>query len=443
MKRFSLLIILIVCHIPALGQDDALFPELGSTRYDVQHYTIDLRFDPVENFLEGSTTIEALVLDDTPSFSLDFYRLEVTSVSVNGDTVEFSRDQDKLIVSHALAADETFTVVVEYSGVPELLDAAWVPLFGQGWREWIDGYFVAAGEPTGSMNWFPNNNIPTDKATYTFRIHVPEGVTAAANGILQEVIVEDGMQTHVWEMTYPMSTYLATVAVGNLNLMEVNTGEVPIRHYFAPPLSEQAKETHNLVTDMLPFISDLLGDYPFDAYGVVTIPGFAIPFEAQTLSIFGADVPLESLVLHELVHHWFGNSVTVADWEDIWLHEGFATYFEALWTEETEGEAAYHDEIRRLYGQAVNLPAPGTPTRDGLFDATVYVRGALVLHALRVEVGDETFFDILRTFYQRYAYSNASTDDFIMVSEDVSGQALDSLFDGWLYDDSIPPLPDE
>ena len=218
---------------------------------------------------------------------------------------------------------------------------------------------------------------------------------------------------------------------------------VVIRHYIWRGASSSLVVRHNAAREMLPFITEQITPYPFDAYGAVTVPGVAVPLETQTLSLFGGDTPEESLVMHELAHQWFGNSVTVADWQDIWLHEGFAEYFEALWLEQTEGSAGYERKIAEFYAAArPDLPPPGTPERDTLFNVNVYVRGALVLHALRQETGDAVFFEILRAFYDEYAYSNATTDDFITTAEAVSDESLDDLFEVWLYGDTLPPLPE-
>jgi len=166
-----------------------------------------------------------------------------------------------------------------------------------------------------------------------------------------------------------------------------------------------------------------------------------VAMENQTLSVFGADMTFEEAVAHELAHQWFGDSVTLSNWPDIWLNEGFATYMEALWVGHADGQAAFDGYMDQMYEDALGMQAPGNPPVYNLFDWSVYERGAWVLHALRLTVGDQTFFDILRTYYQRYQYSNASTEDFIAVAEEVGGRDLGTFFDGWLYDDNVPPKP--
>ncbi|HMA37881.1 MAG TPA: M1 family aminopeptidase, partial [Chloroflexia bacterium] len=170
--------------------------------------------------------------------------------------------------------------------------------------------------------------------------------------------------------------------------------------------------------------------------------------ETQTLSLFGRGVVGDPagaslVVAHELSHQWFGDSVSLKSWQDIWLNEGFATYAQYLWYEHTHDRAALDTVMQTLRDTLVGqrLPPPGRPPLDDLFNASVYNRGALTLHALRRTVGDDTFFRILQTYTARYRYGNAGTADFIAVAQEVSGRDLRSLFDSWLYADAVPALP--
>ena len=174
----------------------------------------------------------------------------------------------------------------------------------------------------------------------------------------------------------------------------------------------------------------------------MTAEGLGLALENQTLSLFGGNMVDEDVVAHELAHQWFGDSVTLSAWPDTWLNEGFATYASALWLEHTAGPEALEARMRRFYGAARNMLPPGEAPEGNLFHDTVYVRGAWTLHALRLEVGDQAFFQILRTYYDRYQYANASTEDFIAVAEEVSGQELDAFFQSWLFDREAPPKPD-
>ena len=217
------------------GLGDELYPQLGNEGYDVQHYDIELQFDPETKQLTGSTLIEAIATQSLGQFNFDFHGLDVESVSVADHAANYERVGSELIITLAEAIQEgdTFHTLVSYSGVPEAIADPGVPFLQLGWQQWEDGYFAAVSQPSGSMNWFPCNNHPLDKATYSFRITVPAGLTVAANGTLSQVNDnEDDTTTFVWQMQQPMASYLALVAIGDYVEMRDDSGPVPIRNYF-------------------------------------------------------------------------------------------------------------------------------------------------------------------------------------------------------------------
>ncbi len=423
------------------GLGDALYPQLGNEGYDVQHYDIDLQFDPETQQLAGSTRMEAIATQSLGQFNLDFHGLDVESVAVDDLAANYKRIGSELIITMAepVQDGDTFRTLVRYSGVPEAIEDPGVPFVQLGWQPWEDGYFAAVSQPSGSMNWFPCNNHPLDKATYRFRITVPEGLTVAANGALSEVSDnEDGTTTFVWQMQQPMASYLAMVAVGDFVEMHDDSGPVPIRNYFPKDTAASVTSGYGITQQMMAWLVDTIGPYPFEEYGVVVLPGFPAALETQTMSLFGSGAPDPALIMHELAHQWFGNSLSPASWQDIWLNEGFATYFIALFLEQSFGPQG----IQMFLSQVPpSMIAPGKVDTAHLLDPAVYFRGALTLHALRAEVGDEVFFDILKAYYAQFAHSAASTDDFIAVAESVSGAELDELFDAWLYHDEMPAMP--
>jgi aminopeptidase N len=435
---------------------DSFYPGVGNGGYDAQHYTLVLNWDDETNMLTGTTTLDALTTQALTTFNLDFLGFEIEALTLNGNDANWRRTGRELTVKPAtpLAAGETFTVAVTYSGVPGRGVRADGPTFAQGWTRHPNGVFVAS-EPTGAARWFPVNDHPLDKATYTFAITVPERYIVAANGLLQSTTVnDDGTQTFVWEASDPMASYLATVNIGDFVVQESEgPNGLPLRNYFPSRQAEDMIQAFAEVPDMITFFSETFGPYPFEAYGaVVADTNLSFALETQTLSLFGRGVAVGgtnagTVIAHELAHQWFGNSVSLAQWQDIWLNEGFATYASMLWVEHRQGRRAMDEELSAYYDlisdptfAAEQFSPPGSPTPDGLFNGGVYLRGAWTLHALRLEVGDAAFFDIMQTYYRTYQYGNATTADFIAVAEEMSGQELSDFFDGWLYADETPSV---
>ena len=437
---------------PGLG--DSLYPDFGNGGYDVTHYTLDITVNDVaKSDLTAMTTIEAKATQNLSSFDLDFIGFEISDITVNGETAKFSRKGQELTIHplKSLAKNETFTVAVKYKGVPQVMQSVALPV-QTGWITFDGGSYVLS-EPDGSANYYPANDHPLDKATYTFHVTVPKPWEVAANGNLTKTTDNGNTTTFVFETRDPMASYLATIDIDKFDTetMKSENG-IPIRNYYATDLSLDVRKPFARQGEMLTYFSKLFGPYPFDVYGALIMnTDFGSALENQTMSIFGIDMidvkdvkTTELTVAHELAHQWFGDSVSVADWSDIWLNEGFADYSEGLWIEHTDGRAALDEWVKSQYADIVKspqfYPPPGSPPANNLFNEGVYVRGGLTLHALRLEVGDETFFKILQTYFERYKGGNATTDDFIAVAQEVSGKDLKNLMDSWLYNEKLPSM---
>jgi aminopeptidase N len=434
-----------VAGAPGIG--DPYFPALGNGGYDVSSYDLDLDVDPIANTLSATATIESVALERLGRFNLDLRGLRVTAVRVDGTAAGFRHDDPELVVTPAepLETGVRFVTEIVYNGTPE---PETMP--GSGWRYgWthIDDLVYVAAEPAAARTWFPGNDHPSDKALFSFSITVPKPAVAVANGTLTGTVETAETTTFEWRMDDPMATYLATIAVGPFERVEhAGVPAVTIRDYLPAALAEDPPAPFAEVGTMIDFLETRFGPYPFDAYGHIVVPGFSGALETQTISIFGETMLgpiLERIVVHELAHQWFGDGVSPATWQDIWLNEGFATYAEWLWIEHTEGPPALAVEVETSYLRLADRPhaLAGDPGPAALFGTSVYQRGALTLHALRVEVGDDTFFEILRTWTDRYAYGVASTADFVALAAALSGRDLGELFDSWLYREALPELP--
>lgn len=435
------------------GLGDSLYPDFGNGGYDVTHYTLDIKVKNVStSYLTASTTIEAKATQDLLSFNLDFVGFAIEKIIVNGASADYSRKGQELTVTplKPLMKGRSFMVEIHYNGSPEEMQSVALPV-QTGWITFDDGSFVLS-EPDGSANYYPVNDHPLDKATYTFRVTVPNPFEVAANGVLTDTIDNGDTTTYIFEEGAPMASYLATIDIDEFDVEAMKSDRgIPIRNYYSTGLSVDVRKPFARQGEMLDYFSEIYGRYPFNVYGsLVMNTEFGSALENQTMSIYGIDmVDLENVegteltVAHELSHQWFGDSVSVADWSDIWLNEGFATYSEGLWIEHLHGSGALDEWVKSQYADAVEnfYPPPGNPPADDLFNGGVYVRGGLTLHALRFEVGDEAFFKILSAYFERHKDGNATTDDFIAIAEEVSGKELTGFFDGWLYSEQIPPIP--
>ncbi len=404
----------------------------------------------MSNSLDATAIIDANATQDLTRFDLDLTGLEITGLMVDGETATYTRNERELEITPAapLAAGKPFQVAIAYHGSPEPRSTKAVPI-AVGWIATGDSTFTI-DEPEGASTWFPANDHPSDKATYTFHITTPAGTTAVANGdLVDKTPSANGDITWTYDARAPMATYLAQVAVGSF-ILESTAGPngITIRNAFAADVADEARPHFSRTADMLQFFGDAFGPYPFDVYGVLVVnERTQFQLETQTLSLFDSsyvdsDPGDDTTVAHELAHQWFGDDITPASWKDIWLSEGFATYAEWLWLEHTGGSTA-HDTAQRVRDRlGSQTPQTGDPGVDHMFDVpAVYARGALTLEAVRRTIGDDAFFTALRTYASRFAGKNVTTNDFIDVVDGASGRDLHDLFDQWLYRAEVPALP--
>ncbi|MBB6548492.1 aminopeptidase N [Nonomuraea rubra] len=415
------------------------FPAHGDDRYGVSHYDLRLAYRVAANRLDGTARLTVSAAEPLSTLDLDFGRLRVSGVTVDGVPARYAHTRDKLRVTPPAPLREA-VVEVRYSGKPVPVTSPWG---GLGWEELSDGALVA-GQPIGAPSWFPCNDRPGDKASYRISVTTASPYQVIANGVLADRRRGAGNTTWVYEQAEPMASYLASVQIGRYQV----SGHGGSLLACPPRLATRARHDFGRQDRMMTLFGELFGPYPFAGYTVVVVDDdLEIPVEAQGMSIFGRNHVdgvrgCERLVAHELAHQWFGNSLTVACWSDIWLQEGFAAYAEWLWSEASGGPPA-GDHARRWWHRLAVQPQNfvlADPGERALFDDRVYKRGALTLHALRAAMGDEAFFTALRAWTAGHRHGNVTTREFAAHVQRHTPRPVGALLSAWLYDKPLPGL---
>lgn len=422
---------------------DRRYPELGSADIDVEHYDVTLRYEPDRRVLTAGVTVRGRLLRSVAAIALDAQDLDVTSVTGADGVLAWRHAESELLIAlrGAGQAGDEFTVTVEYARTvspPDPSDADAAGLFPT-----ADGLW-AVNEPAGARTWLPVNDHPTDKATWSFAVSVPEPFTAVANGELTGTSTADGWTTWTWEQAEPMATYLITLLVGPYELVAAGESATGVALHHAVLAGSDGVDEYTRVTDdQLSYFAELFGPYPFERYGLAladSAPGLAM--ETQGLSLFSVDDldgtlgPYQHLLLaHELGHQWFGNAVSPATWDDIWLNEGFATYCEWLWLERA-GVAG----VEQLAQDALGGLGPGGPVSAPaeLFGDWSYDGGGVAVHAIRRALGDALFFPALADWVAANRDGSATTADLQAHLEAAAGRSLDALFAAWVHAERLP-----
>ncbi|WP_412542342.1 M1 family metallopeptidase [Longispora sp. K20-0274] len=432
---------------PVPGADhsgDSYLPQHGNGGYTTQFYDLELDYRVGPNRLAAHARIRATATQALSRFSLDLATLRVTRVLVDNKPARFAHRGHKLHITPArsIAQGATFTVEVRYGGNPRPISGEWGDI---GWDELTEGSLVAS-QPVGAPSWFPCNDHPADKAGYRVTVTTDGPYTVLATGYLTERRRGGSTTTWVYDRPEPTSTYLMGVHIGRYEEREIATGLVPQKAAYPPRLRAPFLHDFGRHGEIMEQLQLLFGPYPFEDYTVVvTDDDLDDPIEAQGLSVFGANLvdgrrTHERLIVHELAHQWFGNSLTIADWRHIWLNEGFATYSEWLWSERSGGPSAelharqWHTRLATL-PQDLVLADPGV---HRMFDERVYKRGALTLHALRQRLGDGRFFAMMLAWTADHRHGTVTTDQFTALATSYAQAPLTDLFDAWLFSPALP-----
>jgi aminopeptidase N len=425
------------------GIGDPYFPLDGNGGIDVQRYEVHDSYRFHSRRLSGWTRVTLEATETLSGFQLDFL-LPVHGVRVDGRQVEWARpNRHELRVLAPIVAGVTYDVVVRYAGRPAR--KAW-----DGERNWLadDTEVVAMNQPHMAAWWFPANDHPRDKALMDIHVTTRRDADVIANGRRVSRVAHGRRATTHWRAAEPMAPYLAFFAAGDFAVRRGHDHGLP----WLVAVSKQVPRTTRQrsmrlmlrTPGVVRWLERRLGSYPFSTTGGLTTslnPGFAL--ENQTRPTYpvlsGGSL---TTVVHELAHQWFGDSVAVSDWRDIWLNEGAATFMEARWTEGHRGESAqdwlegWYDALAgRSSFWSIDITDPGP---DHIFDWPVYQRGGMALQALRHRIGDRDFDELLRTWVDRNRGGNGSTEAFTALAEEVSGEDLGGFFQVWLRDPDRP-----
>ena len=458
-------------YSPALP--DPYTPGNGTPDYTVRHYELDVEVKLAANRISGRALLHGTVQHATRRIELDLHtplRPGTVTARSSAGTVRVQKAvkrRDRLVIelSTELPAGTDLDLEIPYSGTPTFRRGTWGEV---GWEELTDGVLVAA-QPNGASTWFPCVDHPSVKSTYRFSITTDAGYLAVCNGVPSGHRRRSSREQWDWELTAPVPAYLATVQIGRYQLTELSAGSrrrpltpqrqvaSPVFMAVSPALKRQAQGALALQNEMMACFERHYGPYPYERYtAVVTDDALEIPLESASLSIFGANHldgtwASERLIAHELAHQWFGNALTVRQWKDIWLHEGFACYSEWVWSADS-AHATLREQAQTAWRGLAAQPQDLVLTDPGaqlMFDDRIYKRGALALYALRCTVGAELFDALLRAWVQEHLHGSVDTEMFLSFAERFLSTAgipegrVRRVLEPWLFVKALPGFPED
>ncbi len=425
--------------------EDRVYPQVGDPGVDALSYDLDLAWAPDSRTLTAHEAVVFRSTTDAGQFQLDLGRaLEVSSVRLDGQDVAFEHTGKDLVVQAAVVEDERYTLDLDYSGTPRPVAAPTTrsDFSTVGWTITDRDEVWTMQEPFGAYSWYAVNDQPSDKALYSFTITAPSPMVGVANGELLSREEQGPDTVTEWRLDEPAASYLVTVAIGRFEMTEDRSPSgVPIT-YWTRPGNKADLRRMRVTPEALDWVEQRLGPYPFSTLGIVLVDSNS-GMETQTMITLGRTryTTSREVILHEIVHQWYGDEITPTDWRDVWMSEGIAMYLQGIYEAERSGQsldslmrywASFEPQMRRESGP----PADYDPATFG--EGNIYYGPALMWHALRKKIGDDTFWEIIRAWPQVREDGNANREQFIDWLNEQTGRDLTAFYDSWLLDRSSP-----
>ncbi|WGX97425.1 M1 family metallopeptidase [Nocardioides sp. L-11A] len=426
---------------------DSVYPEIGDPLVDALHYDLDLAWTPEEDRLAATETLTFRATADAERIPLDFNeQLAISGATLDGAPAEVAVEGNDLTVAHPVTAERQYELVLEYAGTPASAPAPSARsdfAQGVGWSITDEHETWTLQEPYGAFTWYAANDHPSDKALYDFTLTVPAPWAGVANGVLTSSTTDGGRSVNTWHLAEPAAAYLVTVAFGDFQHTELESESgVPIQ-VWTDADGEALPGDTSFAPGAIDWLERILGPYPFDSFGVLVVDNDS-GMETQTMVTLG-DSPYSlsaAVLVHEAAHHWYGDTVTPADWSDVWMNEGMAMYLQGMWEAEQEGIpiarkmddwADFESGLRAAAGP----PGAFDPAQFG--DGNIYYGPALMWQELRERIGEKKFFEVLREWPAAQANDTADREEYLDWIEDTTGEELSAFFDDWLLDRATPP----
>ncbi len=427
--------------------EDRVYPDVGDPGVDALHYDLDLTWDPATSLLDGTELLTFRSTKDSRRFRLDLApEMDVSHVRIDGDGVGFEQRGKDLVVESDVVADQRYVAEIQYAGTPgpvasptRRTDAALV-----GWTTMSDGSTWTMQEPFGAYTWYAVNDQPSDKALYDFTLRVADPMVGVANGELESREAVDGLEVTRWHLAEPAASYLVTVAFGDFATEQATSASgVPISIWLPRSLEPRTDPLLQRAVDSVEWTEDRLGPYPFDTLGFLFVDSTS-GMETQTMITLGLTeyTTSQPVMVHEVVHQWWGDQVTPRDWRDLWMSEGMTMYLQLVWESENDGTPladALAEWARK--GQAMRRQAgpPAAYDRQRFAETNVYMLPAVMWHQVRARLGDDEFFRLVREWPASHDNETAGYAEITDWWEAESGRELTALFRTHLLSKRQPP----